>query len=367
MSTTMTRRERVERTINCKETDRVPYYDLIYCDAAFEYFSGEKLPKLDNSPATLAELNRIAGKATSALVDLTSGLWFGPTVEEDETDSAGIVWRHSPQHKTAWIVERPFSDVPGAVQHVKKNIVESKARLTELKADPAAAREAHRKGFLETQALIGDTVNIITAQCTGLSGISCTLGLELFSYLMADEPGLVSEFLELCTSQAIALCHAVADRELSPVMAIGDDIACKQRLLYSPEFLRNEFFPRLKSMTDAWHEHGIKCLFHSDGYLMDVMDDLLEAGIDGLNPIEIVAGMDIREVRERVGPDFFIVGGVDMSQLLSLGDPDEVRAACRQAVEDAYPGYFLASTTQIDNSCRLENLIAMQEQIHVTS
>ena len=131
--------------------------------------------------------------------------------------------------------------------------------------------------------------------------------------------------------------------------------------LYSPAFLCAEFFPRIRRLNDAWHEHGFSCLFHSDGYLMDVLDDLLQAGIDGLNPIEIVAGMDVGEVRRAVGPGIFLAGGIDMSQLLANGTPEDVRHVCRRAVREAAPGYFMGSTTEADNSCRVENLIAMAE------
>ena len=193
----------------------------------------------------------------------------------------------------------------------------------------------------------------------GLDDVRHMLGFELFSYVWADEPGLISEALEAATERNIAECHAIADAELSPVVLTYGDIACKQRLLHSPQFLREEFFPRLKRLNDTWHEHGLKCLFHSDGYLMEVMDDLIETGIDGLNPIETVAGMSLREVREAYGDKLFLVGGIDMSQLLSQGTPEEVREVCRQAIRDAYPGYFMGSTTEADNSCRLENLDAM--------
>ena len=163
------------------------------------------------------------------------------------------------------------------------------------------------------------------------------------------------------TVRNITECHAIADAKLSPAVLTYGDIAHKLRLIHSPRFLRSEFFPRLKRLNDAWHEHGLKCLFHSDGYLMEVMDDLIEAGIDGLNPIETVAGMSLRELREKYGGKLFFAGGIDMSQLLSNGTPDEVREVCRGAIQDAYPGYFMGSTTEADNSCRLKNLLAMHE------
>ncbi len=361
MPTTMTKRERVERALALQETDRVPLYDLLRCDAVFEHFSGEKLPPLSRDAETAQKLFEITGRAVGAMLDMTRSVGFGPVVEEDVTDANGVIHHVSPREKTSWIARRPFDDEAGAAEYVKKRIRAIEENARGIEADPRATRERTHAGFQRTQAAIGDTVNLLAEQGVGLDDIRHAVGVELYSYLEHDDPGLVSEFLEATTRQHIAVCHAIADAELSPVVLTYGDIACKGRLMHSPAFLRRDFFPRLKRLNDAWHEHGLKCLFHSDGYLMEVMDDLLAAGIDGLNPIETVAGMDLKEVKERYGDRIFLTGGIDMSQLLSNGTPDEVREVCRQAVRDASPGYFMGSTTELDNSVRLENVLAMVE------
>jgi hypothetical protein len=357
----MTKRERVERTLEFKETDRVPLYDLLRNDAAFSYFSGERLPSLSADERTVGELNRIAGAAVGAFLDMTRSVGFGPAEEKDVTDEFGFVIHHAPFEKTTWIAVRPFEDEAGATRFLKRWILKVREDARRIAGDPGRHREEYHRAFLEKQSLIGDTVNLLAQHGTGIDDIRHKLGLELFSYVAADDPGLISEALEAMTARNIAECHAIADRRLSPVVLTYSDIAYKNRLIHSPEFLRREFFPRIKRINDAWHEHGLRCLFHSDGYLMDVMDDLVEAGIDGLNPIEIVAGMSLREVKEKYKNKIFLAGGIDMSQLLSNGTPDEVREVCRGAIRDAYPGYFMGSTTESDNSCRLENLLAMYE------
>ena len=268
---------------------------------------------------------------------------------------------YKPREKTAWIARKPFDDVAGAAAFVERFREAFATNLKNVQANPAAVRENHHRVFLHTQAGLGETINLLTQQGVGLDDVRVCLGLELFSYVDADQPGLISAFLEAYTDYQVAVCHAIADRELSPCVLTYGDIACKERLLHSPEWLRREFFPRLKQINDAWHEHGLTCLFHSDGYLMDVMDDLIDAGIDGLNPIETVAGMDLKEVKDRYGDRIFLAGGIDMSQLMSNGTPEEVREVSRQAIRDAYPGYFIGSTTEADNSCRLENIVAMVE------
>jgi hypothetical protein len=361
MPAAMSKRERVEKALAGEETDRVPLYDLLRNDAAFAHFSGEALPPLANDAATLARLNCLAGRAVNAFLDMTRSVGFGPAVEGETTDEFGFVHHHAPFEKTSWISRRPFADEAGALRFLKQWTRRMQAQARTIEANPWAHREQYHRNFLQTQSLIGDTVNLLAQHGLGLDDIRHRLGFEHFAVIAAEEPGLISEALEAGTARNIAECHAVADRRLSPVVLTYGDIAGKHKLLHSPAFLRAEFFPRLRRLNEAWHEHGIKCLFHSDGYLMEVMDDLLEAGIDGLNPIETVAGMSLKEVRETCGPKIFLAGGIDMSQLLSNGTPDQVRATCRQAIADAGPGYFMGSTTEADNSCTLENLLAMYQ------
>jgi hypothetical protein len=356
----MTKRERVERAMARQETDRVPLYDLLLCDRAIEHFSGEKLPPLVDNPETRAEVDRITGRAIAAMLDATRSSTFGPLADGDYTDEFGFQWHTDAREKTSWIARRPFNDVAGAAEFLKRWILQLQRQIQEVEARPGEVRERYHRDFADIQARIGDTVHLLAQMGVGLDDVRVRLGFELFAYLEADQPGLISEALEAHTRLNIATCHAIADVSLSPAVLTYGDIAYKNKLLHSPAWLRREFFPRLQRLNEAWHEHGFKCLFHSDGYLMEVMDDLVATGIDGLNPIETVAGMSLKEVRQKY-PQLFLAGGIDMSQLLSHGTPDEVREVCRQAIRDAYPGFLMGSTTEADNSCRVENLIAMYE------
>ena len=144
-------------------------------------------------------------------------------------------------------------------------------------------------------------------------------------------------------------------------MLTYDDIAYKNAPIFSPAWLREHWVPRLKRLVDAWHTRDTYCLFHSDGNLWSVPDDLVAAGIDGLNPLEVLAGMTVKEVRECY-PDLFLTGGVDVSQLLPFGTPEEVREACRQSIADTNGrGYLLGSSAELHWDVKLENAIAMFE------
>lgn len=361
MPCTMTKRQRVERAMACQETDRVPVYDLLRCDAAFAHFSGRPLPPLATDAATLETLEGMVGKAVDAFCDMTRSVGFGPVVAGESTDGFGFVHQQAPFEKTSWITRRPFDDQRGAVAFLEQWTAAIDAQRQEIERHPGRHRDQYHQAFQRTQARIGDTVNLLAQHGLGLDDIRHRLGLELFAYVAADAPELIGAALEAMTRRNIAECHAIADVALSPAVLTYGDIACKDRLLHAPDWLRAEFLPRLQRLNEAWHEHGLLCLFHSDGNLMEIMDDLVATGIDGLNPIETVAGMDLGVLRRRYGDRLFLAGGIDMSQLLSNGTPEGTRAVCRQAIRDAYPGLLMGSTTEADNSCRLENLIVMWE------
>ena len=94
------------------------------------------------------------------------------------------------------------------------------------------------------------------------------------------------------------------------------------------------------------------------------MDDLVATGIDGINPLETMAGMSIADVRTRY-PRLAIAGGIDVSQLLTLGTPREVQAECRRAIDATGGiGYILGSTTELLPMTKVEDVRMMAETAH---
>lgn len=352
MSSIMSKRERIEATMNRQATDRVPVYDMLLNDAAIEYFSGVYPP--------LGEAGiRAKCQATARMLDMTRAVYYGPKQAGEWVDEDGFVRFRYDRYRGGGILKRPFEDEEGARQWAGRAI----GRLRRAKNATALRQEAeaHVVRFRQLQGYIGDDTVVLEEVETGLDEIRANLGWPFFAYLCADDPALISEYIDVYTENTVRFIHAIADRSLTPCAMVAGDIAMKGALMHSPTWLRREFFPHLKRLTDTWHDHGVKCLFHSDGYLMDIMPDLIDAGIDGLNPVEILAGMDLRQVKEQYGDQLFITGGIDMSQLLSFGTPDEVRQACQEAIRIASPGYFLGSTSEMDNSASLANILALLE------
>jgi hypothetical protein len=341
------------RAVRFEETDRVPIYDILENDAVIEHYAGQ--------PLTVENGTWVKGLAIGRVLDMTR-MPSGPRAPGTVFSENGMRIRQ--ERWTSWIVERPFEDGPSLIEWIKGEI----QRTESLTYDRPYAGETHRsiRERLANFALgdptgRGDPTVLILESGVGLTEMYHWLGMQRFAYLMVDEPDVVEEWLEARLQAELRRVAAIADPDLIPIALTYDDIAYKNAPLFAPRWLRAHWVPRLKRLVDAWHDRDTLCLFHSDGNLWPVLDDLVGAGIDGLNPLEVLAGMTVKEVRQRY-PGLFLTGGIDVSQLLPLGTPEEVRTVCRQAIADAGGrGYFLGSSTELHWDVKLENAIAMFE------
>jgi uroporphyrinogen decarboxylase len=190
-------------------------------------------------------------------------------------------------------------------------------------------------------------------------------GLDNLLMDFIAEPELVDFLMDKvlqCNLQVVRR----AIRAGAEIICLGDDYAGNHGPMMSPEHFRRFVLPRLKRMIALIHEEGALCIKHSDGNLYPLLDMIVSAKPNGLNPIEPVAGMQLRRVKQLVGDRLCIVGNIDCAHLLPHGSTDDVRAAVRQAIADAAPGggYILSSSNCIHSSCAPQNFVAMVRACH---
>jgi len=178
---------------------------------------------------------------------------------------------------------------------------------------------------------------------------------------------LVAPELVALTMEKVLRCNLrIVQRAIragAEVIILGDDYAGNNGPMMSPAHFRRFVLPPLKEMIAMIHAEGALCIKHSDGSLYLLLDDIVSAGPDGINPIEPVAGMELKRVKQRVGHKVCLTGNIDCAHLLPHGTLDQVRAAVRQAIADAAPGggYILTSSNSIHSSCNPRNFVAMIE------
>jgi uroporphyrinogen decarboxylase len=153
------------------------------------------------------------------------------------------------------------------------------------------------------------------------------------------------------------------------VVQMADDIAGQNGMLISPNSYRKNLKPFHKEMFDYIHSKtGAKIFFHSCGSIWTVIPDLIEVGVDILNPVQVsAANMDSAALKREYGKDIcFWGGGVDTQNAFDeQHTPDEVRADVRKRLEDLMPGggFIFNTVHNIQGNVPPENILAMWETV----
>lgn len=148
------------------------------------------------------------------------------------------------------------------------------------------------------------------------------------------------------------------------IIKVGDDLGMQDRLLMSPQMYRSILKPvhadYLRFIRERTHA---KIFFHTDGDVFPLIDDLIEIGVDILNPIQTSAGQmaNLPELKARWGDRLSFCGAIDTQKILPHGTPEEVREEVRRVIGILAPGggYLLSSVHTVMNDVPPENVLAM--------
>jgi uroporphyrinogen decarboxylase len=186
------------------------------------------------------------------------------------------------------------------------------------------------------------------------------MGYENLLMAIAAEPQLVTALVNLSVDINLAMAEEVVKRGVK-IVYTGDDFAGEKGPLMSPAHFRELFFPGLRRVIQGYKALGLYVIKHTDGMIWPLMDMILESGIDCLDPIDPIAGMDLAEVKAKVGQRVALKGNVDCAHLMTLGTPEQVAAATKNALRIGAPGggYILSSSNSIHSSVKPENYAAM--------
>jgi len=140
-----------------------------------------------------------------------------------------------------------------------------------------------------------------------------------------------------------------------------DDIAYKKGTLFSPDAYRDIFLPRFKLLADTI---TIPWVYHSDGDLTRVFDDLLSLGMNCINPIEPPT-MDIEKIKKQYGDKVALWGNIDLVHTLPYGTIEEVEAEVKERICKIGKGggFILGTANSITDFCKVENVMAMSRAV----
>lgn len=188
------------------------------------------------------------------------------------------------------------------------------------------------------------------------------MGFETFSYALFENPELIKQLNEKLGNLVISMFEYFTQCDIVDAVWFSDDIAYQTGLMMSPEVLHTYFFPWLKKIGRLAKNSNKPLLYHTDGILWDVFEDIIECGVDAIHPIEPKA-MDIAEVKQKYGDRLCLLGHVDVD-ILARGTEEEVRKQVRYNIEKAgyNGGYCSGSGNSVPEYVKIENYLAMLDE-----
>lgn len=189
-----------------------------------------------------------------------------------------------------------------------------------------------------------------------------------------------ADFLMDLAADAV-FAKALADRMADHIIAIGleslrrgdlydtglwiyDDMAYNHGPMMSPATFEKIFLPAYRRMVAAFKGAGAaKVMLHSDGNIAPLLDMLVDAGIDGINPVEPRAGLHLPSLKRKYGTKLAYVGGMCNSLVLPKGTPAEIKRQTREIIEAARPGGVVIGTHTIGPDIPVSNYLCYHQTV----
>jgi uroporphyrinogen decarboxylase len=188
---------------------------------------------------------------------------------------------------------------------------------------------------------------------------------ERFQFIRTMEQALMDLILQppelsiLLDSLHSFYCKEIEVWATTEVDAIAfmDDWGTQNALVASPEIFRRFFKPMYKDYAEIAHQYGKKIFMHSDGFILDIIQDLIEVGIDALNSQVFCMGLE--EMGRRFSGKLTFWGEIDRQYILSQGTEEEVLAAVRSFYDSLYKGGGVIAQCEFGLEAKPENILTV--------
>jgi uroporphyrinogen decarboxylase len=368
---TMTHRERVLRALNHQEPDRTPL------DLGSTRSTSIVVEAYEN-------LNRYLGIQAETRI-FSKWLHIAHPNEEMlrrfDIDTRSLSQGNPDQWRDISFADGSYQDEWGVVRSKPKDSLYYDLTMAPFQGEPTMAGlekfswpDSHDPGRCrglaeEAKRLHGDTDYAIVLNMPGgiVHQSQFMRGFEGWFTDLILNPSFFSALLEKICDLWIEMARDEFDaaRDNFDLCFYGDDMAFQNGPMMSMDLYRKmikphhkRLFSYIKSRTPA------KILYHTCGSVVHLIPDLIELGVDVLNPVQVSAkGMDTRKLKAEFGKDISFWGAIDTQKVLPFGTPEDVAAEVRQRIDDLGPGggYVLCAVHNIQADVRPENICAMYD------
>lgn len=213
--------------------------------------------------------------------------------------------------------------------------------------------------FKEDYWIVGVTVTTILETAWALRG------LEKMLFDLVKNPDLANQLLDFPYYYHLAAARKLTELGVDMIWT-GDDVGSQYDMMISPAMWRRYLKPRMAAFISELRDinPGIKIAYHSDGDISPIIPELIEIGVDVLNPIQ-PGSMDPAYIKRQFGDRLCFWGTIDEQRTLPFGTPEEVESEVRQRITTIGKdgGLILAPTHHVQLDTPLENFWAMVNTI----
>jgi len=366
----MNAQERVLKTINHGEPDRVPYWESAFTNDTIMKHYGVEPGGLTNIPKLPEKmLKELAGSKQVLKSGYKKAYEFAWRIGEDIVTSVtslfprkvlenGVIIDEYGRMMRNEIYEKDGTIIYGYVGGYFKTFEDYESW-----EQPDPQWDGRVNGYLagkELQKKMKDEVFSVPATGSLMEVSWEGFGIETFSRIIAKQKQAKKIFDDR-GEFTLELVKILAELEAKLIL-LWDDYGFKNGLFMSPRNYRTYVLPWLKRICEAAHKRDCKILLHSDGDLMEIFEDIIDCGIDALNPIEPTTAnpeYDIFKLEEKYGDKITFVG--NMSPVtLATGEISEIEAYSKKLIKELAPGggYIFSSGHSINPAITLDRYLA---------
>ncbi|MBC8185288.1 hypothetical protein H8E88_29695 [candidate division KSB1 bacterium] len=211
---------------------------------------------------------------------------------------------------------------------------------------------------------LGDDIPIASMIWGACISIETVSDYMQFSVDLYENPKKLHEWARSLMDSSLDRAKRLIDAGCDFIV-VPSDIAHNQGPFISPRHCREFIFPYLKELVDFIQKNGVPVIYHTDGDLLPIMDDLLDIRPDGLQSIDPLAGMDIAEVKKLTYGEIALMGNVDCGAV-QYGPIEKIIESAEYALTYGPKGggYIYSSSNTIFKGIPLENYRVMLDYFH---
>ena len=312
----MNARERFLRTMQFQSVDRVPYHELGIWGQTHERWFNEGLPR-DVLHGNFFQGEEYFGMDRRDFIDIKAGMIppFDPEVMEE--DERIMVYRDERGITRRTIKEGTVRGTRPSMDQYLRFPVENRADFHELKKRYSPRSPVRYPPWWDDKVRSWKDCDyplclLVNAAFGFYSTPRQWMGTENLSVAFYDDPTLVHEMMDFLAEFFIETVRRAVEDVAIDYFNFFEDMAYKTAPLISPQMFREFMLPRYKRVIDFLRSHGVKIVIvDSDGNMESLIPLFLEAGVTGVWPLEIAAGMDPVKLRKEYGQDLTLSGGID--------------------------------------------------------